>query len=481
MDTILHRFKLFFYEQVDPLVVSQKLYKSRRIDSKQNKTVLSLVRGSSNRQETWDYLLPIIQSQCSYACLLEVLLNCGYVEIFINIVVQFVLNNPLNLKMHKSTVLNSSSRSSQELLMKLKIETHNIQHKNPRKYLHWKKEQYKSDFLNEKDETDKLKKADIYAASLCAEIDSYTILYERKFPSHGLFQELQSVIPHTSNTHVTQVAYDTRLALAYSIADQEDKCEDHLRNAMASSIQIGYCVELVEMLYIYVFNLIGIHENYPHKRLFDKIMHMAEYCLLCLQEETEDFISLFWKRRIYLRIIFCLLGISNRGDVIPGRAVVSQYVRKANDLMVEMDKIWQGFETRRLMFYYVAKARIAEIEDEFEFSIECLNMAVDFGRDGGFGEEVYIKGFLNSLKHKHSQQQVSDEDKKKYTVTRVPVENVETSTNEDETSQKWLSTIFNEKIDTFSEDYNEYIINDDTSGNEKGEETTLKQIGRAHV
>jgi hypothetical protein len=45
--------------------------------------------------------------------------------------------------------------------------------------------------------------------------------------------------------------------------------------------------------------------------------------------------------------MFCFLGISNRGDIIPGIIVLPKYIRKANDLMIELDKLWDGFDLRR--------------------------------------------------------------------------------------------------------------------------------------
>ncbi|CAG2248709.1 unnamed protein product [Mytilus edulis] len=426
MNSTLQLFKPIFKEQVDPIVITQKLSKLNRLSDTQKTFIFSLFRRSVSRHHVWDYLLPIIEETSSLNYLLEILLKCGYIELFINIALQWKLSSPEELWIQRTQMLTSSRRSSQKLLMKLKILTHNIQFDNPRKCLKEKTKLCKSAFLSEKNYTKKIVKADHYAASLCAEIDSYGILYVRQFPTHGLFEELKNIIPHTSNTNVTQVAHDTRLALAYAQADEEDMCEDNLRNAMAASIYIGYCVELVEMLYIYVFNLIEIYEKCPIEGLVDKILNIAEYCAGCLQEETDELIISFWKRRIYSRVAFCLLGLSNRGDVIPGRRVCTKNVRKAKDLMVELDKLWDGFEIRRLMFYYVGKARIAEIEDDLELAIEYISLATDIGTKGEFGEVSYIKNYSNSLKEKFLlfQKPLNDyEIHSIYSGNKTPVEN----------------------------------------------------------
>lgn len=471
MNNMLQPFKSLLYEQVDPLVVSQRLYRHGRLEKAQKKVICLLLRQSSHRGRVWDYMLPIIEKQCPFHCLLDVLLNCGYIELFINISIQWKLSK-LNVdNMQRTSVMDSNRKSSQELLMQLKIKTHNIQLDNPRTFLGWKSEQYKKDYLSESDETRKIIKADNFAASLCAEIDAYTILYVRRFPSHRLFDKLKSIIPHTSNTHVTQVAYDTRLALAYSIADQEDKGEENLRRAMSYSIHIGYCVELVEMLYIYVFNLIGVYEKHPCERVFEKITNIAEYCIQCLQEETKEVIASFWKRRIYLRTMFCFLGISNRGDIIPGIIVLPKYIRKANDLMIELDKLWDGLETRRLMFYYVAKARLAELEEELEFATECLDMAVDIGNSGEFGEVKYIEGYLNSVKEMYKrtqQQEVSINNTIKPETTRTAVENTDRSVIQEETLVKYSSSTFEKHLSDLKDPKSHYNSKASEYQTEKG-------------
>ncbi|XP_076075717.1 uncharacterized protein LOC143046440, partial [Mytilus galloprovincialis] len=212
----------------------------------------------------------------------------------------------------------------------------------------------------------------------------------KELPSHGLFEELKQLIPHTSNTHVTQVAYDSRLAIAHAIADQDDNGDNFLRQAMSSSVFIGHCVELINMLYIFVFNLICVYEKNPTAQMLEKILKIAEYSLHCLQEEKDCVYN------------SCCI-------------VLPKHVQKASDLLTEVDKIWNGIETRRQMFYFVAQAKIEELEnppEEIDQALEYIDMATEIARKGNFGESKFINEYAESLRiiqSKYSRDDSNDE------------------------------------------------------------------------
>jgi hypothetical protein len=90
---------------------------------------------------------------------------------------------------------------------------------------------------------------------------------------------------------------------------------------------------------------------------------------------------------------------------IPGIIVLPKYIRKANDLMIELDKLWDGFETRRLMFYYVANSKINSSFPEgnnlfFRFFLQALNAV--FGYVCNFFKHTFTGMFfidLNQIKY----------------------------------------------------------------------------------
>jgi hypothetical protein len=163
----------------------------------------------------------------------------------------------------------------------------------------------------------------------------------RRFPSHRLFDKLKSIIPHTSNTRKNYYTGDYITSVANA------KKTKHYSK---------------------------INSSFPEgNNLFFRFFLQALNAVF-------GYVCNFFKHTFTGMLMFCFLGISNRGDIIPGIIVLPKYIRKANDLMIELDKLWDGFETRRLMFYYVAKARLAELEEELEFATECKHVSEETNR-----------------------------------------------------------------------------------------------------
>lgn len=427
---VLGAFENLLSNQVDPLKIVRRLWRCKALGVSEKNEVVFMSR--SDRKKAWKKLMIILEERCIVKELMNCLLECSYTDLFLQIVIQLksIQNAPLNQLVHKTESLAESRRFSQDLFIDMKIKTHNICIGNPREYLSHQSKKYEVEFNLENDGYEKMVKADRYASSLCAEIDSHTMLYDQKIPTHGLFQKLKDLIPHTSNTSVTQVAYDSRMAIAYAIAKQDDIADDHIKNAMAAALNIENCVELVNMLYIYVFNLICAFEKMPTSQTLDKIIQIAQHSMNCLSEEKYDVIRMFWMRMFYLRKIFCLLGISNKCHIISGYTVPKKHVNNAKALIAEVDKLWEGIEERRQMFYQVAQARLAELEgtiDDLETAVDYIKEAIEIGVKGQFGETSSIKIYEKDLNDKLSRlaQQNCESIKDSGSLSKVAVENEE--------------------------------------------------------
>lgn len=405
---VLQAFTLPLSDQVDPLKIAQCLKKLKVINNNQRMILIDLNKIS--RKKAWQYLLSFVDEHLLFQQLLKALLTCSYNELFMQILSQFqclkseISNTKSISSLKRTSGLEESRRFSQDLFTDMKIKTHDVSIGNPRKYLRERSEMYWLEFNSEEEGLQKMMKADKYAASLCAELDSHTMLLSPHFPTHGLFEKLKELIPYTSNTCITQVAHDCRLANVMAITGNVEKGDDFLQSAMLSSLGIGHCVELVNMLYVQVFNLMYVFEQNPTYFTLDKIIKITEYSLHCVSEERNDLIRVFWMRMFYLRVTFCLLGISNNCTIIPGFVVLHKYIKKAQTFIAEVDKMWSGIEARRKMFYYVAQARLYELEDtpdDIELAIEYVNMAIDMGVKGSFSETVSIQQYARDL-HRRS-------------------------------------------------------------------------------
>ncbi|XP_033727731.1 uncharacterized protein LOC117317054 [Pecten maximus] len=425
--TLLQDYKSYFQNNVDPITIMNGLRTRGYMDSSHVKRVYDVYRSSfGDRLEVWKEVIKNITNVCSFPSFLGVLDRTGYTDLSLELSVHIRnIKGRLNdvVRLQRGNCRGSNHKFAQELFVSLKINTHNNTFKNPQENLHELSQRFRVRFLSEVDSEKRMMLADKYAASLCAEIDSHTMLYVRKFPTHNLFKELENLIPETSNTHVTEVAFKSRMAIACAIADDTERGDEFLTDARVASYHIGPCVQLDNMLYIQVFNYLCQFENNPTDELRDKIITFAGISLQALEDE-DDITRIFWKRMFLLRMVYCLLGISNRCDLIPRCVIRQKYVTKARKLMAEIDKIWDGIESRRRMFYHVARARLHELDsrcvkqgiseaarkrhiEEAIMNIEAalfrLETAIALGEEGNFGETKYVKFYASELKERKFQ------------------------------------------------------------------------------
>lgn len=72
--------------------------------------------------------------------------------------------------------------------------------------------------------------------------------------------------------------------------------------------------------------------------------------------EEEEEIRNLWKRMFFLRMIFCLVGLSNKGCCILGCVICEEDVDRVEKYMNEID--FKDIEVRWEMMYYIVKVRI---------------------------------------------------------------------------------------------------------------------------
>lgn len=403
---IICSYRQTLQKYVDPIIVVDGLYQVGHFSANQRKQLYNILQTYSNRQYIWEALYLLITEKCKLQSLLEVLLVNGYRDVAIEMSQKVRIATPQQkqiFRFHRTKTENSSHRFAQRLFMNFKINTHNNAFINPRKYCHEESQKYKVQLercQSIDDDTVKRGIADKYAACLLAEIDSHLMLYTKNSFLGSLMIELQRLIPKTTNSSITHISYQSRLAIRYALEGKHDVEEEHLQSAIYTSLLVGRCVEISNLFYIYAFNLLCRYEKYPTKSLRDKVIHIAELGLQSVDEEDES-IREFWMRLFIIRIIYCLLGLSFRGDPISGITIDKHSMRRAKLMLAELDRLWERIESRRKIMYYVAKARVAELErnDGYIDTVSFfLNMAIKIGEEGEYGETQFIKQYATYFK-----------------------------------------------------------------------------------
>lgn len=402
---ILISFKDRIFCSVDPLSIADEMFNSGVLNKTQHQSIFgSLVK--CERENTWNTLFVLLCTRCNINQIIVTLASGGYTRLALEIshkIRHIVPRNGSTLKMFNRTSCGDNERFAQKLFMSLKINTHNNVFDNPRQYCKDQACKYRFQLqqLSAHDPTKSQKTADRLTACLLGEIDSYIMLYDRGIleDKKELFDELELMIKRTSNSTVTELSFHSRLAIACAVAGKFEKGDLHINKAMTLSMLIGRCVEIPNFLYIYVFYLLGVYEHFPSKKNRDLIIHISEMGLQSVEYE-EDPICRFWMRLFMLRMIYALLGLNFRGEPIPGIAVEESSIYRAKNLLSEVDRFWSDIETRRKIMYFVAKARISQLEQKKDYAesvIHYLNRAIAIGEEGHYGETQFIKKYRESF------------------------------------------------------------------------------------
>lgn len=102
-----------------------------------------------------------------------------------------------------------------------------------------------------------------------------------------------------------------------------------------------------------------------------------------------------------LRMVFALLGIGNRANIIPLYSVDRTNLTEAQRLLAIIDTNWNGIEVRREMFYCVARARLNEQLRLFDEAKCYIARAKLQAVQGHFLEKIpFIEEFREALDDK---------------------------------------------------------------------------------
>ncbi|XP_048764541.2 uncharacterized protein LOC125672348 [Ostrea edulis] len=277
----------------------------------------------------------------------------------------------------------------------LKRLVHNAQFRNPREFFRKQARQLRDQIEREKIESRKQFLADKYIALLGAEIDAIAITYDSTLPDQNIFEELRSLASLSTDASISEVVFFGRKANALAIAKKFLEGEDMVKQAHCCANFTGPCLEIANMIYIDVYFKLWQFEQTPTNELKDALLYEGSKGLWALSEEEEEIRNL-WKRMFLLRMIFCLLGLSNKGCCIPDCVISKEDVERAEGYMHEIDL--KDIEARREMMYYIARARMQELKGLFYDASLEIDKASAIAHSGNFKEMYSIEEYRYLLK-----------------------------------------------------------------------------------
>lgn len=285
----------------------------------------------------------------------------------------------------------------------LKRLVHNAQFKDPRSFFRKQARILQNQIQHEHAESKRQFLADKYIALLGAEIDAIAITYDVTLPDQDIFTELKSLAVNSTDASISEVVFFGRKANAFAIAKKFSEGEDMVKQAHCCANFTGPCLEIANMIYIDVYFKLWQFEQTPTTELKESLLYEGSKGLWALSEEEEEIRNL-WKRMFLLRMIFCLVGLSNKGRCIPGCVIREEDMDRAEKYMNEIDL--KDIEARREMMYYIAKARIKQLRRMFDDANTEIDRAEAIAQSGNFKEIDSIMEYRSLLRKLGSETEV---------------------------------------------------------------------------
>ncbi|CAC5421028.1 unnamed protein product [Mytilus coruscus] len=385
-------------DEIDPVKLVYHLYKTKTVDQ-----YLYEEFHQKTYEFHWpnrrlcEFLLQKLQNVCSFRTLINALRESGHHNISRMLLEKQVL--PTSTVARVCRIDTSNRKQVQQYFKMLKRKVWNAEFKDPLNTLRSLAKRLQMSMLREKDCIKKQLIADRVVAVLGAEIDAHAITFNTELSDHDLFKELREIVPFTTNTMVTDVILYGRQANACAIGKYFSQGEKYLQLAKSCSAFMTPCLELANMIYCEVYVRLWQFEQNPNHQIRESLVQMAEVGIECLRDEEEE-IRLLWTRMFLLRMTFCLLGIGNRATIIQNCIITIECIKKARNVLGILDKTLDNMDTRREMFYLMARARLFEIEDELSLAFEYIKKSFRLAMEGKFKEQCFICQYMKYIEQR---------------------------------------------------------------------------------
>ena len=342
------------------------------------------------RQQVNVEVLTNVQRNVGLMGFINALDDCGYKTQATDVLRTFLSPNT-NEVIHRSF---SGQRPRLNMMANLlKTWVDNPRVKNPHLLLRHLGQKWTTFMETEQDVRKKQRLAEECVVIKGAEIDAIAITNDKNIRNNRCFKELSQLIDKTSKPFLSDGLFYGRLALAFAIANRFDKCTNMLQAARLCVAGTSSCYELVTVRNVEVHTRLVMFEKNPTKEERRSLLQWAQIGMDCADMDNSDG-DLMWRMSFLRKMVFCLLGLGNRGNVIEDCSVEEADIQTAKQLLEEINRNLPNLEERRKMFYYHARARIAELRNRSQICENYTRMAIDIALKNHFHELVSLSEYL---------------------------------------------------------------------------------------
>lgn len=230
---------------------------------------------------------------------------------------------------------------------------------------------------------------DLYFMALDSEAETKRLRYETADFNEDVFQEMEKLIPNSSNPTRSSMQYHSRVGSYLNMSGQPyDISKSHLLIAFQQSHTVEACCEKGLLFYAY-FNFISKpYDNNPCHGSRNELLNLLKYALDIFSLGDEQIRSDF-QRVLFIKMAMVLIGIGIFGQELQSINISSEDITTAKKHLTEVRKKdrWERMEVRRKMFYYICLSRISRLRLDISEAMKYLSYARLFARKGKFHRE----------------------------------------------------------------------------------------------
>lgn len=246
----------------------------------------------------------------------------------------------------------------------------------------------------------KMRLADMYFMTLDAQLEHRRVMCDRDLVNDKLlFTKVRYIASMTSQPYLSYMMYLARYGSAKRLAGMPfDDSIKEVEEALSRFALIPACRETGIVLYIYFNMLSSIYEKKPSESERSRLLELARKAIDHFGREDEKMGEDF-RRMVLTKIALVKLGIGVFGNHLKDVCVTEENRKKASDILHEIGtKYLDKLEDRWKMFFYIAKSKVCELDNDLPKAHLSIAKASTFSSKGKFvGEGVNIKYHYNRL------------------------------------------------------------------------------------
>ncbi|XP_067661192.1 uncharacterized protein [Haliotis asinina] len=275
----------------------------------------------------------------------------------------------------KVAIMNGKKRTLTKLHYHLKLMSHDGKKKEFSDCVAKYKAQYRYD-------------ADVMLTLLDAEVESRRLVYDTDLHRGNIFDEMEKLLKTSSHPLAATMMFLARKGSARTMKESLTVGMEMLEDARALAERIEPCKDTGMVLYIQINILLQMYEDNPLLNIKRDIINKIDEAINLHFAESLPLLREDYTRMLYLKLVFCYLGIGLFGNCIDGCVTSEDDLRSAEACLKNIDSQQEKFDNRRKMFYYMAKSVLCRKRENQRDALDFASMAEQKATCCGYVKEL---------------------------------------------------------------------------------------------